>query len=38
MVEWSAEIHKLAELANTQPQASYGAFTHGLNGRWVFIM
>ena len=36
--EWSAEIYKLAELANTQPQAAYGAFTHGLIGRWVFIM
>ena len=36
--EWSAEIYKLAELANTQPQAAYGAFTQGLIGRWVFIM
>ena len=36
--EWSAEIYKLAELANTQLQAAYGAVTQGLIGRCVFII
>ena len=36
--EWVAELQKLAEIAKTEPQAAYTAFTFGIKHRWNFIM
>merc|ERR1712002_765101 len=38
VAEWCAEIERLAEVAKTQPQAAYSAFTFGIKHRWNFIM
>ena len=35
--KWSEEIKKLAHIAQTQPQATYSAYTHGLSSRWSFL-
>ena len=36
--KWCGEIHKLAEIAKTQPQAAYSAFTHGERHRFAYFM
>ena len=35
---WSDEIKRLAKVATTQPHAAYAAFTHGLSGRWSYLL
>ena len=36
--EWASEVTKLAEVAISQPQASYAAFTFGLQHRWTYFL
>ena len=31
------QVTRLAEVAQTQPQAAHAAFTHGLTGKWTFL-
>ena len=31
------QVSRLAEVAQTQPQAAHAAFTHGLIGKWTFL-
>ena len=35
---WSSEVLALAEIATNRPHAAFCAFTHGMIGRWVYIM
>ena len=35
---WVSEVSALAGIANSRPHAAYSAFTHGLIGRWVYLM
>ena len=35
---WVDQVVKLAECAATYPQASYAAFTFGLNHRWTYYL
>ena len=35
--EWANEIERLAEIADSQPHAAYGAITHGLAGKWSYL-
>jgi len=35
---WVAEVSTLANIAATCPHAAYCAFTHGMIGRWTYIM
>ena len=35
---WVSEVSALAGIANSRPHATYSAFTHGLIGRWVYLM
>ena len=34
---WRKEVLTLAEIADSQPQAAFSAFTHGLKHRWSFL-
>ncbi|XP_064388231.1 uncharacterized protein LOC135336398 [Halichondria panicea] len=36
--EWTQEVERLARVAVSQPQAAYAAFTHGLTGRWTYLL
>ena len=36
--EWSQEVLRLAHVAISQPHAAYAAFTHGLAGRWIYLL
>ena len=36
--DWEAEVSRLSELARSQPQACYPAFTFGLRHRWTYFM
>ena len=36
--EWVDEIKKLSEIAITQPQSAYAAFTHSLSSRWTYLL
>ena len=36
--EWKGEVLRLAELARTEPHACYAAMTHGLRGRWSYVL
>ena len=36
-MQWVGEIEKLAEIADSQPHAAYGAITHGLSSKWSFL-
>ena len=36
--EWTKEIVTLAEVAKTEPQAAYSAFTHGIRNKWNYLM
>ena len=35
---WTAEVSSFASIAANRPHAAYCAFTHGMIGRWVYIM
>ena len=35
--QWVKIVHKLAEVAVTQPHAAFAAFTHCLQGQWTFL-
>ena len=37
VMQWVGEIEKLAEIADSQPHAAYGAITHGLSSKWSFL-
>ena len=32
--EWEKELQTLIDIAQTQPQAAYAAFTHGIMSKW----
>ncbi len=36
--EWVAEVERLSKIALSHPQASYAALTHGLVGRWTYVL
>ncbi len=36
--EWTQELESLARVAVSQPHAAYAAFTHGLTGRWTYLL
>ena len=36
--EWCAESGRLTSFAQTEPQAAYGSLTHGLCGRWAYLL
>ena len=36
--EWTEQIHLLSTIASSQPHAAYAAFTHGLAGRWTYLL
>ena len=38
VTHWVAEVIALADVATTRPHAAYCAFTHGMVGRWVYVM
>ena len=38
VAKWCEEIHQLAEIAKSQPQAAYAAFTHGERHRFSYFM
>ena len=38
MAAWTAEVSALAVVAATRPHAAYCAFTHGMIGRWIYVM
>ena len=35
---WTAEVSALVAVAVTRPHAAYCAFTHGMIGRWMYVM
>ena len=35
--EWREEVEMLVNIAQTQPQAAYAAFTHGVISKWNYI-
>ena len=35
--EWTNEISKLCEFADTQPHDAFSSLTHGLFGRWIYL-
>ena len=37
VTDWVKEVENLATIASSQPHAAYGAFTHGLTGRWSYL-
>ena len=36
--QWVAEFKALSSVAKTQPQAAYAAYTHGLAGKWAYLL
>ena len=34
---WIQEIHRLAEIATSQPHAAYAGFVHSLSSRWTYL-
>ena len=38
MREWTEQIHCLSTFASSQPHAAYAASTHGLAGRWTYLL
>ena len=34
---WSADVTRLAKIAQSQPHAVYSAFTKGLSSRWIYV-
>ena len=37
VTQWSTEVNTLANLATSQPHATYAAYTHGLTSRWSYL-
>ena len=35
---WSADVTRLAKIAQSQPHAAYSAFTKGLSSRWIYVL
>ena len=35
--EWVAELEKLSQFADSQPQAAYSVLTHGLYSKWNYL-
>ena len=38
VTDWVSEIALLSEIAQTRPHSAYCALTHGLIGRWTYVM
>ena len=38
VTDWVSEIALLSEIAQTHPHSAYCALTHGLIGRWTYVM
>ena len=38
VTDWIDEISQLSEIAQTRPHSAYCTFTHGLIGRWTYVM
>ena len=38
IASWVKEVEGLTKVANTQPHAAYAALTHGLLGRWLYLI
>ncbi len=38
VTEWVTMVERLADIATSQPHAAYAAFTHGLAGKWGFLV
>ena len=36
--DWVAELKTLTAFAETEPHAAYSALTHGLRGRWTYVL
>jgi len=36
--QWIEGLNRLVAFAQTQPQASYSAFTHGFSSKWTFFL
>ena len=36
--EWRQELDRLATFAGTEPHSAFAALTHGLRGRWTFVL
>ena len=36
--EWTKEVNQPADVAETEPRAAYVALTHGLRGRWTYLL
>ena len=35
--KWKKELEHLSDIATTQPQAAYTAFTHGIKSKWIYL-
>ena len=35
--KWKKELEHLSNIALTQPQAAYTAFTHGIKSKWIYL-
>ena len=35
--KWKKELEHLSDIAMTQPQAAYTAFTHGMKNKWIYL-
>lgn len=35
---WESELQRLSEIAKTEPQAAYAAFTYGVKHKWNYLM
>ena len=38
IANWVAEMETLTKIARIEPQAAYAAFTHGIIGKWLYVM
>ena len=38
VTKWCNELHRLADFAKTQPQATYSTFTHGILSQYTYFM
>jgi hypothetical protein len=34
---WKEELERLSDIAMSQPQAAYAAFTHGFKRKWTYL-
>ena len=35
---WEQELQAMMRVASTEPHAAYAALSHGLHGRWTFLL